>query len=549
MSFKKSLLALGIAVTLPLLAVHASPVDRVALTDSMRAFDADVKVLSRALPAAPVEFQIALKLRDFSGLQSRINNGETISNKEFQARYYPLASNHTMLLQWLKSQGMGVQTHPHYMSVLVKSNVTKVEQALGIKLYQVIVSGKSYVATDNAPTLPRHLSEFVVGINGLQPYQQAHTMNRMQPLSPTTAFKPPFSISDLKSAYNVGSTLTGSGQTVGIVINVYPLNSDLTTFWTNSGITTQSLSNIEKPAVTGVSSSAQNGATSAEETLDTEMTSGMAPQAKIRIYASGDLSFVNLDKAYAQMITDLNNGVTNMKQMSMSYGGCEQNESNSQISTDAQYFATLTGLGVTNFASSGDQGSYNRCTGNSTNKVSNPASDVNVAAIGGTNVVLSNSGVVTSETAWSCTTKGKCQGLFGTGGSGGGTSSYFSRPSWQVGAGVPSGTQRLVPDISLVGDPNTGVYVIYKGKVSQFGGTSVSAPLWNAFAALINEKRSSLGNTPLGLLSPYLYPLIGTSNYRDITSGTNGSFNAGSNYDQVTGVGVPVFDTLLNVLQ
>jgi hypothetical protein len=67
------------------------------------------------------------------------------------------------------------------------------------------------------------------------------------------------------------------------------------------------------------------------------------------------------------------------------------------------------------------------------------------------------------------------------------------------------------------------------------GGTSWSAPIWTAFCALLNQGRS----TPLGLLNPRIYPLNGTSAFRDITSGNNNHYSAGPGYDMCTGIGVP----------
>jgi kumamolisin len=36
-----------------------------------------------------------------------------------------------------------------------------------------------------------------------------------------------------------------------------------------------------------------------------------------------------------------------------------------------------------------------------------------------------------------------------------------------------------------------------------------------------------------------LYPPAGSASFRDITSGSNGAFDAGPGYDMVTGLGVP----------
>ncbi|MGA3008034.1 MAG: hypothetical protein ABSE59_09115, partial [Opitutaceae bacterium] len=167
-----------------------------------------------------------------------------------------------------------------------------------------------------------------------------------------------------------------------------------------------------------------------------------------------------------------------------------------------------------------------------------PASDPNVTGVGGTSLyVNSSTGNVTSETAWSD--------------SGGGISIYFSRPSWQTGLGVPSGSQRLAPDVASVADPNTGGFLILNGAEYVVGGTSWSAPTWAGFGALLNQARANGGRSSLGLLGPKIYPLLGGADFRDITSGSNGPggvYNAGVGYDLCTGIGVPDMANLLPAL-
>ena len=85
---------------------------------------------------------------------------------------------------------------------------------------------------------------------------------------------------------------------------------------------------------------------------------------------------------------------------------------------------------------------------------------------------------------------------------------------------------RLVPDVSLAADPNTGACVILHGERQQIGGTSWSAPVWAGFCALINEARAKAGKPSLSFLPPMLYPLLGSDSFRDITAGNNGEFSA-----------------------
>jgi kumamolisin len=58
----------------------------------------------------------------------------------------------------------------------------------------------------------------------------------------------------------------------------------------------------------------------------------------------------------------------------------------------------------------------------------------------------------------------------------------------------------------------------------------------------------SAGKPALPFLNPLLYPLIGTSSFRDILQGTNGAFSAGPGYDLVTGIGVPNVKALIQSL-
>ena len=172
---------------------------------------------------------------------------------------------------------------------------------------------------------------------------------------------------------------------------------------------------------------------------------------------------------------------------------------------------------------------------------------------------------------------------------GGGASTLFSKPSWQAGNGVPKDSKRDVPDVSLAADPNHDGYVLCteetnsagtaltgtsscaypvgSGEVAYFdatgngylyGGTSIVAPQLAAMITLWNQKA---GNTSgVGNANPIFY--LNAQNtpgaFHDTTTGSNavvcqqgspdcvasssGGYvmsccNAGSGYDQATGLG------------
>jgi kumamolisin len=226
-----------------------------------------------------------------------------------------------------------------------------------------------------------------------------------------------------------------------------------------------------------------------------------------------------------------------MRQLSISLGLGESFMSQGELTTQHQKLLRLAAMGVNVFVSSGDAGSNPDSTGHGSTGPLQPeyeASDIAVIGVGGTRLNLTGAGTVAKETGWP--------------GSGGGVSTVFDRPAWQNAKGVPAGTKRTVPDVSLVADPNTGAFLVVNGKDVQIGGTSWSAPVWAGFCALLNEARANAGKPPLPFLNPLIYPLAGTPCFRDVQGGSNGHYKAGPGYDLVTGLGVPNLKELMNRL-
>jgi kumamolisin len=274
-----------------------------------------------------------------------------------------------------------------------------------------------------------------------------------------------------------------------------------------------------------------------EETLDAQWTSGIAPGATIRIYATGTLQFTALDLALDRIIADLPSQ-PGMRQLSISLGLGETflNGPGGEVAIEHQKFLKLAAAGVNVFVSTGDAGSNPDETGHSATgptQVEYESSDPYVVAVGGTTLTLAGDGSVASEVGWSD--------------GGGGTSVLFDRPPWQKGKGI-SGRRRLVPDVCATADPDEGGFVILHGHVAQFGGTSWSAPIWAGFCALINDARTRAGKPPLPFLPPLLYPLAGSGAFRDILVGSNGVFHATAGFDLVTGLGAPSVRKLIDAL-
>jgi len=130
-----------------------------------------------------------------------------------------------------------------------------------------------------------------------------------------------------------------------------------------------------------------------------------------------------------------------------------------------------------------------------------------VISVGGTRLTFNSSGALTSETGWSS--------------GGGGCSLYETATAAQASFGqyaqVSCGGKRATPDLSLDGDPASGVSVYdstsYQGQSGWFtvGGTSASSPMVAARSAIA------------GVVVNAAYVYGNNISYRDITSGNNGA--------------------------
>src|SRR5262249_12674497 len=133
----------------------------------------------------------------------------------------------------------------------------------------------------------------------------------------------------------------------------------------------------------------------------------------------------------------------------------------------------------------------------------------NVTGVGGTTLNSGTAGAYVSETTWNDASSRQ--------GGGGGISSVWAIPSYQVGFGTTtnkgSTAKRMVPDVSLDSDGNTGYSILYRGQWYLAAGTSAAAPLWSAFAALVNQGRAAIGKGTIGQMNATLYAIAKGTRY------------------------------------
>ncbi len=447
--------------------------------------------------------------------------------------YLPQPAQYESVLAWLIANGMTIeQTHSSRLTIDFAGTIGQISSLFDVHFSSILINGEPYISADSIPSIPAAFAGVVLGINRLQPQIQPHKLivRRAAVAASASIPEPPFTPSSVNQAYAAKRlSSTGERSTTAVIIDTFPLTSDLTTYWDVTNVP-QSLSNISfiqtffgtMPSPTG------------EETLDTEVASAFAPAGKVRVYGSTDLNYVDDD--FEKLISDMQSGVA-ITQVSMSFGGCEAEYGRSEIRTEHQYFSAIIAMGASLFAASGDSGIYGCDTG----KVQTlyPASDPYVTGVGATSLTFSSPTQI-SQTGWSCSDTVKT--CVDDGSSGGGLSTVFTTPGYQKD--IKLATRRAVPDLAILGDPNTGVLIVFRGKEEQDGGTSVGAPLMAAYIGLINDTRLAASKSTLGPLNPRIYKLISTRGFTDITAGENGDM-AGSGYDLVTGIGTPLMSFLL----
>ena len=394
--------------------------------------------------AAEVNFDIALKLRNRDELQTRVDRGEILSRTALED-YLPTAADYARVRAWLVAQGFEITLDADCRhSVFARGSNARVAAVFGVQLARVATADGEFTSAVTVPTLPDDIAGIVAGIRGLQPHLIRHPRSAQGQQLVANDFDA-ITPAAVAAVYQVPASLTGAGQTIAVIGDSIPNNSDLSKFWAECGIS-QSANNISVAKVRGGPGS--DTTDQGEVSMDVEWASGLAPGARIRIYAVPyPLVPSSEAAAYTQILNDLSSNPT-IHQVTESYGGIESDNDGGDSS-----LVLLIARGVTCFAASDDGGSNPDPTTGTYSasaplSVSYPASDPSMTGVGGTEIDFEqwgNGSPTSVEVAWSLTTN---QGV--TGATGGGVSGVYSRPSWQVAQGMLAGNMRCVPDVSAV---------------------------------------------------------------------------------------------------
>jgi subtilase family serine protease len=551
-----ALLTLGIGAFSISQRAHASLDQRTPIGSQTVPLIKQSHMLHSAGASQQLNLSIALRARDQPGMDQLLQNLYNPSSPQYHhfltpqqiaASYGPTSTQLNQVIAYLSSQGMTItQISPSGLLIDARASVSTAETAFEVQINNYQYGARQYFANAGAPTVPSTIAPLILSIGGMdnsvQPRALAHRLTaqpgqvEQHKAVPRVSYGP----TDLTGAYDANplkqAGIAGNNQTVAVFELDGFKQSDITHYLKSNNLGTPSISTT---LVDGFNGSAGAGAIEVE--LDIEVVAAMAPKASQIVY-EGPNTTQGVNDTYSRIVDD------NKAQIAtISWGECEAQSGSAELQTLDAIFKRGAAQGISMFAASGDSGAYD-CNDNNL-AVDSPAGDPNITGVGGTNLQASG-GTYGSESVWSnaADTQRSPRGA----GGGGGISSAFTRPSWQVGPGVQnqySNGNREVPDVAADADPQTG-YAVYctaaasgcpaTGNIT-VGGTSAAAPLWAGSMALINEYLQQQNRARVGFANPTLYALANAQQqfapFHDIASGDNLFYPATANYDQASGLG------------
>ena len=466
---------------------------------------------------------------------------------EFAERFGPTREDYALLKEFAQANGFRVVgEHPNRTLLNIEGAVPDIERTFQttLRVYPHPTEGRSFYSPDSGLSIAAGLP--ILDVSGLNNYHVPRPKSlHAQPAEAKghslakTGSGPSGNYigSDFRAAYVPNVTLTGAGQTLGLLEFDGYFASDIVAYTNKAQL--RAFPPVQPVLIDGFSGvpAAHNNNT-VEVSLDIELAGAMAPGLAAILVYEAPTNGLNAHDVLNRMATD-----NLAKQLSTSWDFL----ATTPASID-QIFQQFAVQGQSFFDASGDNGAY-------PGTIPAPDDDPYITVVGGTTLTTGTGGAWASETVWNWFTTGT-----GSGASGGGISTTYPIPYWQQGismsANQGSTTKRNVPDVALTAD---NIWVTYNnGKAGSFGGTSCAAPLWAGFTALVNQQAMATTGATVGFLNPSLYGIGMGAGYgaafHDIKTGnsfpTTGStkYVAVAGYDLCTGWGTPVGQGLINTL-
>lgn len=474
------------------------------------------------------------------------------------------------LTGWLQSQGLHVNwVSPSRIFIGFGGSVADVNRAFKTELHYYKVNGEQRVSVSSDPMIPEAFVPAIKAVHGLYTVEShpMHHIGRLQSGSPeftnSNSGAHALAPADFATIYDLPASLTGAGQTIGVVGRARVSTADLNNFKSLTGSTFTNPTVIIPTVFGGVdpgpaytAPTTGDDGDQVEATLDVTRAGSVAPGAQLLLVASATTQTTDGIEPPAEYL--VNTTPVPAQVMTFSFGLCESLAGSAEVTFWDTLFKQAASEGISVFVSSGDHdasgcdsatppskplsnspnnlcsSSYSTCVGGTEfNDVSTPSTYWNSSNGAG----LSSARSYIPEGAWNEPGTNSEPQVWG---SGGGVSKFIPTPSWQTGNGVPAARAgRYTPDISFSASGHDAYFVCLAtegascaavgGNYSYItiGGTSASAPDMAGVAALLNQK---LGAAQ-GNLNPQLYQLASSTPtvFHDVSVASSGVTNCSVN--------------------
>jgi subtilase family serine protease len=486
-----------------------------------------------------------------------------ITHDQYVAQFAPTADQIAAVSNWLTQAGLAVdEIGPDNHFVAVSGTAAAMNAAFDTQLAMFSVNGQQEQAPAQDLSVPDTVAPFVLAVTGLSTFghltkpadlgapdafvngtpcsayygaQMASDLPGFP--KPKKKYTVPYAVcgyvpSQLRGAYGVTATgLTGAGQTVAITdaFDASTLLADANTYAPlhgDSAFAAGQFSDNSVPENAALAGVCGGNGWYGEQTLDIEAVHGMAPMANVAYYGAASCTDADLLSALAQVVSDNTASIVTNSWGEPTYvlvGGVPIPTIDLSLVLIYTYIfkqGAVQGIGF--YFSSGDDGDNLAAWG--VLHPDWPAESPWVTAVGGTALGIGASNQRVYETGWGTSKWSLIGGVwtqtvpFQYGAGGGFTnSSLFMQPSYQDGVVKHNPTGgRAVPDISMVGDPTTGMLVgetqtfslasrygapgVHYGEY-RIGGTSLSSPLFAGVQAVVQ----SAGGGRIGFANPMIY--------------------------------------------
>lgn len=453
------------------------------------------------------------------------------------------------LISWAAHRELTVQWAPGQDWAIIDGGADKVADAFGVAVHNYRTGdGHVFYAAARQPGVPSSLRGQVTDVGRILGYGRRRVAK--PPIIPLDVPDPGLTPTLMVTAYDVTPlAATGKGQTIAFYEWGGYDTTDLDAYATHFKLPPFNIA----PPIGGMP---PPGDASGETMMDLEAAHAVAPDARLVVvnantYFPGNnfawsqvaSMFAAVDHQYPGVVWSSSIGIAPCDQM---IKGVDAQPAESALETAESH-------GTSAFDASGDtggleckedlQGQWGTKPSPQDIGLDSIASLPAMTDVGGTTLSTDSNGVWLSEETWVDYPMQQ--------GTGGGVSAIYNRPDWQSRLSVAKDSgnplHRLTPDVAAVADPDTGMVVRADHSWDIVGGTSLAAPLWAGFAAVINEYLTANGGHQLGNLDPLLYQAAASGAepaFHDVSLGGNNVDTAGPGYDLVTGLGTPDVATL-----